>query len=73
MNNANFQKIHVVPLAVSTVEAAKLLGIGKTLLYVKLASGDLRSCKIGRRRVVPISAIQEFLKAREAAPDGIGR
>jgi excisionase family DNA binding protein len=45
-------------------EAADVLGIGRSRLYAELAAGQLRSVKIGRRRLVPSSAIAE----RQADP-----
>jgi excisionase family DNA binding protein len=43
--------------------AAAALGIGRTRLYAELDSGQLRSVKVGRRRLVPSSAIAERAKA----------
>lgn len=42
-------------------EAAAMLGIGRTALYGELASGRLPSIKVGRRRLVPASAVQRFI------------
>ena len=39
--------------------AADLLGIGRTALYGELQAGRIRSLKVGRRRLVPASAIAE--------------
>jgi len=52
--------------ALSPAEAAKLLGIGKTLLYEQLASGDLPSSKIGKRRVIQVKEIESFLNRKRA-------
>jgi excisionase family DNA binding protein len=41
--------------------AAATIGIGRTRLYAELDSGRLRSVKVGRRRLVPASAIAELL------------
>lgn len=41
-------------------EAANALGIGRTAAYRELQAGRLRSVKIGRRRLVPSSAIAEY-------------
>jgi excisionase family DNA binding protein len=37
------------------------LSIGRTLVFALIRDGKLRSVKIGRRRVVPVEAIEEFL------------
>lgn len=40
-------------------EAARALGIGRSALYAELAADRIRSIKIGRRRLIPSSAIAE--------------
>lgn len=49
-------------LAVTPEEAARLLSIGRSALYELMASGELRSFKIGRSRRVAVSAIEEFVR-----------
>ena len=41
----------------SVDEAAARLGVGRSMVYGELAAGRLRSVKIGRRRLVPTSAV----------------
>jgi excisionase family DNA binding protein len=53
------------PIAVSPDEAARLAGIGRTSLYAALAKGDLKSIKIGTRRLIKIEAIHEWLTAHQ--------
>ena len=56
------QNTHPTPLiAVSPDEAARLAGIGRTSLYAALSKGDLKSIKIGTRRLIKIEAIHEWL------------
>lgn len=43
----------------SIPEAAALLSIGRTALYSELQAGRVRSVSIGRRRLIPASAIAE--------------
>ena len=54
-------------LAVSTHEAAHLAGVGRTTIYEAIQSGDLKSLKIGKRRLIRIDALQAWLAALEAA------
>lgn len=49
------------PLAVSPAEAAEMLGLGKTKLYELIAANELASIKIGARRLIRVSAIEDFL------------
>lgn len=43
----------------SIPEAADALGIGRSALYGEIGAGRLRTVKVGRRRLVPSSAIAE--------------
>jgi len=54
-------RLHSIP------EAAEMLGIGRTSLYAELQAGRLRSVKVGRRRLVPSSAVAERVAATSAA------
>ena len=50
-----------VPRVLRVEEAAQLLGIGRSLAYDLIRSGQLRSIKIGRRRLIPVDAIAEAI------------
>ncbi len=43
----------------SIEQAARALGIGRTALYSEIGAGRIRSVKVGRRRLIPSSAISE--------------
>jgi len=43
-------------------DAARQLGVGRTIVFGLIRSGALRSIKIGSRRLVPMTAIDEFIK-----------
>lgn len=47
-------------------EAARQLGVGRTTIFGLVATGDLRTVKIGRRRLVPIEAINELVERLSA-------
>ena len=49
-------------LAVSTIEAARRLGVSPRTIVYLLARNELASRKIGRRRVIPISALEDLLQ-----------
>jgi len=51
----------VPKLAYTPHEAAEALGISRNLLYQLIGSDQLRSIKAGSRRLIPASAITEFL------------
>jgi excisionase family DNA binding protein len=54
----------------SVDEAAARLGIGRSRLYLELGSGRLGSLHVGRRVLIPASAIAEYIGAQS---DGKGR
>ena len=49
----------------SIEQAARALGIGRTALYSEIGAGRIRSVKVGRRRLVPSSAISEVASRQE--------
>jgi excisionase family DNA binding protein len=54
------------PMLLSILEAAQKLGIGRTTFYAEVMSGRIRSLKVGSRRLVPASALQEWIDDRLA-------
>lgn len=49
-------------LLYSAEEAAELLGIGRTFMFALLASGDISSLKIGKRRKIPRDALDDYIQ-----------
>ncbi|MEO1019366.1 MAG: helix-turn-helix domain-containing protein [Pseudomonadota bacterium] len=54
------------PEAVGVSEAARLAGIGRSTIYVAISSGALASVKIGKRRLVRMQALRDWLASLEA-------
>jgi predicted DNA-binding transcriptional regulator AlpA len=52
-------------LAVSPAEAGRLAGIGRTSIYHAISCGDLKSLKIGARRLVAVDALRDWLRKHE--------
>lgn len=48
----------------SVDEAADALGLGRTIVYSEIQAGRLTSVKVGRRRLVPSSAVTDYINAR---------
>ncbi len=51
----------------SVNEAADLLSIGRTMAFRLISNGELRSLKIGNRRLVSKLDLDEFVADRRAA------
>ncbi len=49
----------------SIEQAARALDIGRTALYSEIGAGRIRSVKVGRRRLVPSSAISEIASRQD--------
>jgi excisionase family DNA binding protein len=52
-------------LAVQVETAARMTGVSRTEIYKAIKNLDLKSLKIGKRRLVRIDALREWLAARE--------
>lgn len=52
---------------ISVEESAKLLGIGRTAAYEAARRGELPTRRLGRRLLVPVPALLEWLGATPAA------
>jgi excisionase family DNA binding protein len=55
-----------VRLLYSVEEAAELLGIGRTFMFELVATGQVESLKIGRRRKIPGHALSEYIERLKA-------
>jgi excisionase family DNA binding protein len=49
---------------ISVNEAARVIGVSRSYTYELVASGDLASVRLGRRVLVPISAIDDLITQR---------
>ena len=67
------QESHADPrpeqLLLNTRDAAKLLSISDRHIRELIATGAIRSIKIGRRRLVPRSALAAYVESLLAASD----
>ena len=61
---ADTQKID--PLAHSPERAAQRLGISTRAVYTHIATGELRSFKDGKRRLIPDAECQRFVQRKLA-------
>jgi excisionase family DNA binding protein len=52
------------PVAVRIPQAAAMLGIGRSTLYICIASGEIETVKIGRATLVPVDSLKRFVSSR---------
>ena len=51
------------PKALSIEQVCRVSGVGKTKLYELIAAGTLKSRKVGRRRLVLLTDLNDFLQS----------
>jgi excisionase family DNA binding protein len=54
----------VEPIAVRVRQAAAMLGIGRSTLYMCIAAGEIETIKVGRSTLVPVESLTAFVEAR---------
>lgn len=50
------------------IEAAQVLGMGRTAVFALIKSGQLRSIKLGGARFITADALQAFVRELEQKP-----
>lgn len=50
------------PISVGVEEAARLIGVARSMLYEMIARGDIQTFKLGRRRLVRVKTLEAFVK-----------
>ena len=56
----------VDPLLVSVEEAARILAVGRSMLYELIAAEQLETVRIGRCRRVPVDALRMYVERLRA-------
>lgn len=52
---------HVPPRLLTKGTAARALGVSERTIDTLIRSGDLRSVKVGKRRLVPVQALDKYV------------
>lgn len=55
------------PVTITIASARQALGIGNTKIYELINAGDLKTIRVGRRRLVTTASINKFVADRMAA------
>lgn len=61
-----------LPLLLRVPEAARLLGVGRTLTYELIASGELEVVHVGSIIRVPVAAVHSFVERRRFTETLVG-
>ncbi len=59
--------VTVTPVTYNVNEAAQALRLSRDMIYQLIRSGRLRTVKVGRRRLVPVTALDDWIRAQDAA------
>ncbi|MBY6709055.1 excisionase family DNA-binding protein [Rhodococcus sp. BP-241] len=54
----------------SVQEGMARTGLGRSNFFNKIASGEIRSVKVGKRRLIPDTAIDEYIERLESRSAG---
>ena len=57
----------IEPILVDARTAAASLSLSEPYVYNLIRSGELRSVRIGRRVLIPVAALHQFVADRESA------
>lgn len=55
------------PISVGVDEAARLIGVARSMFYEIIARGEIETFKVGRRRLVHVKALEAFVKEQARA------
>ncbi len=68
-NIESFGNLPAGRLALSLSEVADALGVGRTMVYRLTSSGQLPSIQIGKRRLIPVHVLDEWIRALPTTAD----
>lgn len=66
------ERVTMEPLAVSIQGACAAIGVKRSTLYTLMGSRQLPSVKVGKRRLILVSAIRAYLERLEANAENLG-
>ena len=61
MRTQSSTKAVIPPVLYRVDEAAEALRISRSVIYELIRSGQLRTVKVGRRRLVPVQALDDYV------------
>lgn len=61
MRTQSSENAVIPPVLYRVDEAAEALRISRSVIYELIRSGQLRTVKVGRRRLVPVQALEDYV------------
>lgn len=61
MRSQSRENAVIPPVLYRVDEAAEALRISRSVIYELIRSGQLRTVKVGRRRLVPVQALDDYV------------
>ncbi|WP_051518295.1 helix-turn-helix domain-containing protein [Intrasporangium chromatireducens] len=61
MRTQSSENAVIPPVLYRVDEAAEALRISRSVIYELIRSGQLRTVKVGRRRLVPVQALDDYV------------
>lgn len=58
------QDAAIEPVSVRIPQAAAMLGIGRSTLYLCIAAGEIETIKVGRATLIPVQSLKAFVAAK---------
>ncbi|WP_267268743.1 helix-turn-helix domain-containing protein [Pseudomonas protegens] len=56
------QNSSLAPISVGVDEAARLIGVARSMFYEMIANDEIQTFKLGRRRLVRVKTLEAFIK-----------
>ena len=63
MDNSNANETKSTEICISIPEAGKRLGVSLSTMYKAMTNGELKTFKIGARRLVKLSDLNDYIES----------
>jgi excisionase family DNA binding protein len=70
--NSSSKEHSMQPLLVSIDEGARIVGLGRTMLYQLIAKNQIKSVKIGRARRIVLTDLEAYIERLRAEASDAG-